>query len=105
MYSDYLSLIVEVSVTVYVFLLGLPILVNQIFLPEDLRRMSKKNYAANLISQVLALTVLLLAIILVAYPRTLFWLIPFDAGQIPGREKLIALTRGALKKGTLTPRL
>ena len=91
MYSDYLSLIVEVSVTVYVFLLGLPILVNQIFLPEDLRRMSKKNYATNLINQLLVLTVLLVAIILVAYPRTLFWLIPFPEGQVPGREWLITV--------------
>ncbi|MCB0581105.1 MAG: hypothetical protein KDD10_17575 [Phaeodactylibacter sp.] len=91
MYTDYLSLIVEVSVTVYVFLLGLPILVNQIFLPEDLRRMSRKNYAANLINQLLVLTVLLLLIILTAYPRTLFWLIPFPPEQIPGRELLITL--------------
>lgn len=91
MYSDYLSLIVEVSVTVYVFLLGLPILVSQIFLPEDLRRMSKKNYATNLISQVLVLTLLLLAIILLAYPRTLFWMITFEEGQLPGREKLITI--------------
>ena len=101
MYSDYLSLIVEVSVTVYVFLLGLPILVNQIFLPEDLRRMSKKNYAANLISQVLALTILLLAIILLAYPRTLFWLIPFDAGQVPLREMLITILFFAMLSLTL----
>ncbi|MCO6491577.1 MAG: hypothetical protein J5I98_24385 [Phaeodactylibacter sp.] len=91
MYTDYLSLIVEVSVTVYVFLLGLPILVNQIFLPEDLRRMSRKNYAANLINQLLVLTVLLLLIILAAYPRTLFWVIPFPPEQIPGRELLITL--------------
>lgn len=101
MYSDYLSLIVEVSVTVYVFLLGLPILVNQIFLPEDLRRMSKKNYAANLISQVLALTILLLAIILLAYPRTLFWLIPFDGGQVPLREMLITILFFAMLSLTL----
>jgi len=91
MYTDYLSLIVEVSVTVYVFLLGLPILVNQIFLPEDLRRMSKKNYTSNLIRQLLVLTVLLLGIILLAYPRTLFWLIPFPEEQVPGREMLITI--------------
>ncbi|MCO6475951.1 MAG: hypothetical protein J5I94_04980 [Phaeodactylibacter sp.] len=91
MYSDYLSLIVEVSVTVYVFLLGLPILVNQIFLPEDLRRMSRKNYASNLINQLLVLTVLLLAIILVAYPHRLVWLIPFPEEQAPFREMLITI--------------
>lgn len=89
MYSDYISLIVEVSVTVYVFLLGLPILVNQIFLPDDLRRMSEKNYAANLINQLGILTVLLLLIILVAYPYELFWVIPFPKEQLPFREMLI----------------
>ena len=91
MYTDYLSLIVEVSVTVYVFLLGLPILVNQIFLPEDLRRMSKKNYTTNLIGQVLVLTVLLSAIILVAYPRKLFSLDAFPKEQNPVREIIITI--------------
>ncbi|MEZ5041601.1 MAG: hypothetical protein R2828_17035 [Saprospiraceae bacterium] len=65
--NDYIHLIVEISVTVYVFLLGLPILVNQIFLPDDLRRMSKKNYNGNVSLQICVLTVFLLAILVVAY--------------------------------------
>ena len=65
--SSYLQLIVEVSVTVYVFLLGLPVLVNQIFLPEDLRRMSKRNYTGNVTWDVLVLTILLILILGIAY--------------------------------------
>ncbi|GJM34807.1 MAG: hypothetical protein DHS20C18_38080 [Saprospiraceae bacterium] len=63
----YLHLIVEVSVTVYVFLLGLPVLVNQIFLPEDLRRMSKRNYTGGTTWYMALLTVLLLLIVLIVY--------------------------------------
>lgn len=76
--SDYQHLIVEISVTVYVFLLGLPILVYQIFLPEDLRRMSKKSYTGNLSGQLILLTLLLLAIIFTAYPDNL---LPFVDAQ------------------------
>ena len=65
--SSYLQLIVEVAVTVYVFLLGLPVLVNQIFLPEDLRRMSKRNYTGNVRWDVLVLTILLILILGIAY--------------------------------------
>jgi hypothetical protein len=63
---------VEVAVTIYVFLLGLPILVYQIFLPEDLRRMSKKNYMGNLRGWLFALTAVLLLIIFTAYPVNIF---------------------------------
>lgn len=65
--SSYLHLIVEVSVTVYVFLLGLPVLVNQIFLPEDLRRMSKRNYTGNITWYLALLTILLFVIVFIAY--------------------------------------
>ena len=66
--GDYINLVVEISITVYVFLLGLPLLVYQIFLPDELRGMSRKNYTGNLMRQVIILTVLLFVIILTAYP-------------------------------------
>lgn len=66
--NDYIQLIVEVSVTVYVFLLGLPTLVNQIFLPDDLRRMSKKNYMENTRWHLYALTAMLFGILILAIP-------------------------------------
>lgn len=65
--TDYIYLIVEVSVTVYVFLLGLPTLVNQIFLSDDLRRMSNKNYSDSSRWQLLVLTLLLISILVLAY--------------------------------------
>lgn len=67
--NDYLQLIVEVSVTVYVFLLGLPILVFQIFLPDDLRRVSKNNYTGNFWLNVVVLTLLLMFIVAIASPE------------------------------------
>lgn len=70
--NDYLHLIVEVSVTVYVFLLGLPVLVNQIFLPEDLRRISKRNYTGNTTAYLLLLTGLLLSILAIAFWGTVW---------------------------------
>ena len=63
---DYVNLVVEISVTVYVFLLGLPILVNQILLPDDLRRMSRKNYTTAENWKLASLTTLLSLIVLVA---------------------------------------
>lgn len=66
MNTDYINLIVEISVTVYVFLLGLPILVNQILLPEDLRRMSKKNYTTTENWKLASLTSLLVFIVAIA---------------------------------------
>lgn len=72
MENDYINLIVEISVTVFVFLLGLPILVNQIFMPDDLRRMSKKNYNENIILQICALAVILFAIVAVAFTANLY---------------------------------
>lgn len=71
MENDYINLIVEISVTVFVFLLGLPILVNQIFMPDDLRRMSKKNYNENIILQICALAVILFGIVAVAFTANL----------------------------------
>ena len=65
---DYIQLMVEVAVTVYVFLLGLPTLVNQIFLPDDLRRMSKRNYMENTRWHLYALTGLLFGILILAFP-------------------------------------
>lgn len=65
--SGYLQLIVEVSVTVYVFLLGLPVLVNQILLPEDLRRMSKRNYTGDTSWYLGMLTILLFVIVFIAF--------------------------------------
>lgn len=70
--SDFLNLIVEVAVTVYAFLLGLPALVSQILLPEDLRRMSRKNYAPNIMRALLPMTILLLAIVVLAFLGNLF---------------------------------
>lgn len=72
MENDYINLIVEISVTVFVFLLGLPILVNQIFMPDDLRRMSKKNYNENITIQICVLAVILIAIVGVAYIANMF---------------------------------
>ena len=72
MENDYINLIVEISVTVFVFLLGLPILVNQIFMPDDLRRMSKKNYNENIIFQICLLAVILIAIVAVAYISNIY---------------------------------
>lgn len=72
MENDYINLIVEISVTVFVFLLGLPILVNQIFMPDDLRRMSKKNYNENITIQICVLAVILIAIVSVAYIANIF---------------------------------
>ncbi|MCB0571681.1 MAG: hypothetical protein KDC66_18050 [Phaeodactylibacter sp.] len=65
--SDYLNLIVEVAVTVYAFLLGLPALVSQILLPDDLRRMSRKNYTPNIMRALLPMTFLLLLIVLLSF--------------------------------------
>ncbi len=104
MNNDFLALIVEVAVTVYVFLLGLPILANQIFMPDDLRRMSKKNYAARLIIHIIIQTVLLVAIVLVAYPQGILTDLGFDRQQLLSRELLntglfilmLALTLGYL---------
>lgn len=64
--TNYINLIVEISVTVYVFLLGLPILVNQILLPEDLRRISKENYTVAENWKLASLTILLGGIVVVA---------------------------------------
>lgn len=82
--NDYIQLIVEVSVTVYVFLLGLPTLVNQIFLPDDLRRMSKKNYMENTRWHLYALTGMLFGILILAIPfksglsdKVRVWLVTF----------------------------
>lgn len=61
--KDYLFLLAEISVTVYAFLLGLPILVSQILMPDDLRRMSKKNYTGNFWLPILFLSLCLVAII------------------------------------------
>ena len=69
MENDYLYLIVEVAVTVYVFLLGLPTLVTQIFLPEDLRRMSKKNYAGRN-NELYLISLILVLILVLAYVAT-----------------------------------
>lgn len=65
--TDYLYLLVEVSVTVYVFLLGLPTLVNQIFLSDDLRRMSNKSYSGNSWGILSLLTFLLFCIVALAF--------------------------------------
>ncbi|HQU60316.1 MAG TPA: hypothetical protein PLU64_14020, partial [Saprospiraceae bacterium] len=70
--NDYLNLIVEVAVTVYAFLLGLPALVSQILLPEDLRRMSRKNYTPSIMRSLIPMTILLLAIILLAFLANIF---------------------------------
>lgn len=67
MNTDYVYLIVEVSVTIYVFLLGLPTLVSQILLSDDLRRMSKKNYTDKSWWHLSILTGLLLLILVIAY--------------------------------------
>ena len=79
MENDYINLIVEISVTVFVFLLGLPILVNQIFMPDDLRRMSKKNYNENIILQICVLAVILVAIVGVAFISNIYPAIDFGA--------------------------
>ncbi|MEO1262726.1 MAG: hypothetical protein AAFZ15_28220 [Bacteroidota bacterium] len=65
--SDYLNLIVEVGVTIYVFLLGLPLLVSQIFLPEDLRRFSRKNYTTRIWWHLGLLTLLILLLVGIAF--------------------------------------
>lgn len=64
--TGYINLIVEIAVTVYVFLLGLPILVNQILLPDDIRRISKKNYTSSEYWKLACLTSLLTFIVLIA---------------------------------------
>lgn len=68
MYEDYLQLMAEMAVTVVVFLLGIPTLVSQIFLPDDIRRISNKNYLSHIIQPLILQPILLLIILLLAFP-------------------------------------
>lgn len=97
MENDYINLIVEISVTVFVFLLGLPILVNQIFMPDDLRRMSKKNYNENIIVQILILAVILVAIVAVAFISNIYPAIDLGAKK----SDLVTVLFGLLLCSTL----
>jgi hypothetical protein len=89
--NDYLYLIVEVAVTVYAFLLGLPTLVNQIFIPEDLRRMSRKNYTSNILVALIIPSALVVAIIAVAFPVDMFQFIENEESRMKIRDGLITV--------------
>lgn len=89
--NDYLYLIVEVAVTVYAFLLGLPTLVNQIFIPEDLRRMSRKNYTSNILVALTIPSALVVAIIAVAFPVDMFQFIENEESRMMIRDGLITV--------------
>lgn len=67
MENDYINFIVEILVIVFVFFLGLFILVNQIFMFDDFCWMSKKNYNENIIVQICFLVVILVVIVVVVY--------------------------------------